>query len=321
MSLDCNATYSPVFPFTSGHVQTLWASLVRPRPWSACERERIETPDGDFLDIDWRRVGSCRVAVISHGLEGNSRKKYAVGAALALNEAGWDTVNLNFRGCSGEPNRLPRLYHSGVTDDLHTGLTHALASGGYAEAGLVGFSMGGNQTLKYLGECPDSVPKQVTRAVAFSVPCDLGGAAEIMARPSNAIYMEYFLRGLRRKVREKAARFPELEWDLEGLRRIRTFQEFDDRFTAPLHGFLGAADYYARCSSLQFLKSITVDTLLVNGLDDPFLSASCYPGEDAGLGRGMRVETPRHGGHVGFVPERRGEPYWSEKRLAAFFTE
>nr|WP_054649711.1 alpha/beta fold hydrolase [Salidesulfovibrio brasiliensis] len=313
-----DSSYHPRFPFTSGHLQTMFPVLARPHPPVSFERERIETPDGDFIDLDWSRVGSDRVAVISHGLEGNSRRKYVAGAALALNRAGWDTVNLNFRGCSGEPNRLPRLYHSGVTDDLHTVLTHTLERGGYAEAGLVGFSMGGNQTLKYLGENPDLVPDEVRRAVVFSVPCHLSGAAEVMGRPANRVYMAYFLRGLREKVREKAARFPELDISLHGLDDIRTFEVYDDRYTAPLHGFDGAQDYYARSSSLQFLENVGVPTLLVNACDDPFLSASCYPERAARTNRNLLLETPRHGGHVGFVAFG-GDLYWSDRRLAAFF--
>lgn len=258
------------------------------------------------------------MAVISHGLEGNSRKKYVSGAALALNRQGWDTVNLNFRGCSGEPNRLPRLYHSGVTDDLHTVLMHALNSGDYGEAGLVGYSMGGNQTLKYLGEDPQKVPAEVNRAVVFSVPCHLSSAEKVMSRPANRIYMAYFLRGLREKVRQKAAMFPEQEISLDGLEAIRTFDVFDERYTAPLHGFAGAQDYYEKSSSLQFLDEVRVPTLVVNACDDPFLSARCYPEAEAESNPNLSLEMPRHGGHVGFVSFG-GELYWSDRRLAAFF--
>ncbi|WP_040373028.1 YheT family hydrolase [Desulfovibrio oxyclinae] len=319
MPLLKHADYNPAFPFTNGHFQTIYPVLARRRPEIAFESERITTPDGDFIDLDWSRTGSDRVAVISHGLEGNSRRKYVAGAALALNRDGWDTVNLNFRGCSGEPNRLPRLYHSGVTDDLHTVLTHALRRGGYSEAALVGFSMGGNQTLKYLGENPDNVPPQVSRAAVFSVPCDLAGAAKVMGRTVNRVYMEYFLRGLREKVRHKAERFPELGLDLTGLDEIRTFEVYDDRYTAPLHGFASAQDYYAKCASLQFLDEVRVPTLLVNAADDPFLSSLCYPEGRARRNDCLYLDIPAHGGHVGFVSLNGNGEYWSEKRMREFF--
>lgn len=313
-----NSGYSPFFPFTNPHVQTVFPVVARSRPEIAFTRERVPTPDADFLDLDWSRVGARRLAVICHGLEGNSRRKYVAGAALSLNRHGWDTLNWNFRGCSGTPNLRPRMYHSGVTDDLHTVLQHGLRRGGYTAAALVGFSMGGNQVLKYLGESPELVPEQVKCAAVFSVPCDLAEAAEVMARPGNRIYMRYFLHSLRGKVREKARRFPEIGLDLTGLERIKTFREFDERFTAPLHGFAGAGDYYARASSKQYLRHLRVPTLLVNAQDDPFLAPSCMPLEQARDNENLYLEMPRHGGHVGFV-SCKGREYWSESRLAGFF--
>lgn len=298
----------------------MYPTLFRPEPETEPRRERIETPDQDFLDIDWHECSSGnahRLAVVSHGLEGNSRKKYPLGMARELTRRGWDVICLNFRGCSGEPNRLPRLYHSGVTDDLHTVLCHGLATGRYAEAALVGFSMGGNQTLKYLGENPDKVPSQVKCAAVFSVPCDLAGSCRVMSRTINRVYMEYFMKGLREKVRIKANMFPELV-NTDGLDRIKAFAPFDDRYTAPLHGFRDAADYYEKCSSLRVLDSIRIPTLLVQARNDPFLSRSCYPEQQAGTSPFLFLEMPKYGGHVGFMPLNRGETYWSETRAANF---
>jgi predicted alpha/beta-fold hydrolase len=282
-------------------------------------RERIETPDGDFLDLDWHRTPDCRgkLAVVSHGLEGNSRKKYPLGMARVLNRAGWDVICFNFRCCSGEPNRKLRFYHSGVTDDLHTVLTHGLASGHYESAGLVGFSMGGNQTLKYLGEAPGKVPGQLRGAVVFSVPCQLGDAVEVMSKVQNRPYMRYFMNGLHQKIRVKAAMFPG-KIDTEGLEKIMTFDEFDDRYTAPLHGFDNAADYYTRSSAARFLHYVQVPTLIVQALDDPFLSASCYPVEAARENQDLFLEVPDYGGHVGFMGSWRESDYWSEKRALEF---
>lgn len=314
--------YRPPFPFTSGHLQTIYPTLFRKTPHTEPIRERIEIPDGDFIDIDWHRsrTVACRgLAVVSHGLEGHSRKKYPLGMARCLSSGGWDVICLNFRCCSGEPNRLPRFYHSGVTDDLHLVLSHGLAKG-YDHAALIGFSMGGNQTLKYLGENPGLVPTQVAAAVVFSVPCRLDDAVVVMDKVSNRPYMHYFMKGLRKKIREKAARFPELI-DTDGLDQMITFEPFDDNYTAPLHGFKNAADYYQRCSSIHHISSIQVPTLLVQAQDDPFLPASCYPVSEAEDSDKLFLEITDFGGHVGFMGGWLERDYWSEQRALAFLEE
>jgi predicted alpha/beta-fold hydrolase len=314
--------YRPPFPFTSGHLQTLYPTLFRRTPVTNPVRERLETPDGDFVDIDWHRSttgSSVQLAIVSHGLEGHSRKKYPLGMARILSDHGWDVICLNFRGCSGEPNRLPRLYHSGVTDDLHRVICHGLERT-YESVALIGFSMGGNQTLKYLGEAPDLVPNRVRGAVVFSVPCWLGEAAEVMSRPSNRPYMRYFMNGLKEKIREKAHRFPGLI-DTRGLDEMITFEPFDDKYTAPIHGFEDAADYYRRCSSAQFLDAIRVPTLIVQAQDDPFLPPSCYPFDAAERNPRLFLEVAEFGGHVGFMGSWLESYYWSEKRALAFLDE
>lgn len=294
--------YRPPFPFTSGHLQTIYPTLFRKIPPTNPVRERLETADGDFIDIDWHysRSGTATgLAVVSHGLEGHSRKKYPLGMARFLSQKGWDVICLNFRCCSGEPNRLPRFYHSGVTDDLHRVIYHGLSKG-YEQAVLVGFSMGGNQTLKYLGEEPGLVPDPVSAAATFSVPCRLADAVVVMNALANRPYMHYFMKGLKEKIREKATRFPNLI-DTEGLDDMITFDVFDDKYTAPLHGFKDAADYYQRCSSAQFLSTIRIPTLVVQAQDDPFLSSSCYPHGAAGQNEHLFLEVPQFGGHVGFM--------------------
>ncbi|MFN2354404.1 MAG: YheT family hydrolase [Desulfopila sp.] len=313
--------YTPRFPFTIGHVQTLYPTLFRPTPVTTPIHERIELDDGDFLDIDWHyhrpHHRSSKLAVISHGLEGNSRKKNMLGMAAQFTDHGWDVICLNFRGCSEEMNRLPRLYHSGVTDDLHTILSHGLTTGNYRHAALIGFSMGGNQTLKYLGEAPEMLPPQVKGAVVFSVPIQLADSGTVLDHWTNRIYMEYFMKGLREKIRIKAAMFPEL-YDTTGLAEMKTFTPFDDKYTGPIHGFSGAADYYAQCSSKQFLHTIRTPTLIVQAQDDPFLPASCYPHEEARQNDNIFLEIPRYGGHVGFIDNGSNNRYWLEYRAAAF---
>jgi predicted alpha/beta-fold hydrolase len=312
--------YRPPFPFTSGHLQTIFPTLFRRTPPTQHQLERLSTPDGDFLDIDWHKSRSCsasRLAIVSHGLEGHARKKYPLGMARHLTGQGWDVICLNFRSCSGEPNLLPRFYHSGVTDDLHTVIKHGLSTNNYQHVGLIGFSMGGNQTLKYLGEAPDQVPDQVAGAVVFSVPCSLADAVDVMSGWQNRGYMHYFMRGLREKIRIKAERYPDMI-DPAGLDDMQTFEPFDDKYTAPLHGFKGAADYYRRCSAKQFLPMIRIPSLMVQALDDPFLPTSCYPIETAEKSRYLSLEIPDFGGHVGFMGGWMESSYWSEKRAAAF---
>jgi predicted alpha/beta-fold hydrolase len=315
--------YKPVWPLTNGHVHTVFPTLFRPTPPTSPIPRRIETPDGDFLDLDVHRASpqpAKTVVIISHGLEGNARKKYPLGMARAMNRMGYDALCLNFRGCSGEPNRLLRMYHSGVTDDLHTVIMHAIRTEGYERVFLVGFSMGGNQTLKYLGQDPRMVPPEVQGAVVFSVPCDLKGSARVMDRPVNRIYMEYFMKGLRQKVRTKAAMFPGMI-DTTGLETIRTFSVFDDRYTAPLHGFRNALDYYTRASCKPFLHAIDIPCLLVQARDDPFLSPSCYPVAFARANANLYLEIPRYGGHVGFHLPGKDNVYWLEKRASTFLKE
>ena len=314
-----HSSYNSPIWLRNGHLQTIWPVLFRNPPLPSLWRERLETPDGDFIDIDHipacAGIRSGRVAILSHGLEGNSTRRYMLGMAEALNRRGWDVVARNFRGCSGEMNHTLPLYHGGETDDLHLVVQYCVSLG-YGSIVLVGFSMGGIQPLKYLGERDRTIPSQVSAAVAVSVPCDMEGAAEVLSLPSRAPYMAYFLRTLRRKVEEKHSRFPD-RIDIDGLDRIRTFSEFDDRYTAPLHGFDSARHYWRESGCLRFLEHIDVPFLLINASDDPFLSPDCYPNRIAEANAAMTLEMPPWGGHVGFVTPGQ-DLYWSEKRAADF---
>lgn len=313
--------YTPPFWLPSGHLQTIFPAIFRKRPTLALQRVFLPTPDGDRIALDIAQAGATRsergAAVLSHGLEGDSRRRYILGMARAFVDNGVDVVARNFRCCGGEMNLLPGMYHSGQTEDLHTTVRYCLELG-YTRIVLVGFSMGGNQVLKYLGEDPDRVPEEVVAAAAFSVPCDLTGSARTLDKPSNRIYMEYFLRSLRQKIRAKHIAFPAL-YPLKKLGRVRTFREFDDRYTAPVHGFTSAADYWEKSSCLPHLATIRTPALLVNAGNDPFLSSSCYPVDTARHSKALFFEVPGQGGHVGFVPSNGSGRYWSELRALEFF--
>jgi uncharacterized protein len=263
--------YRPPVGLSNGHLQTMFPALFRRMPVITRERERITTPDGDFLDLDWDRTpGSDRLAIISHGLEGDSSNTYVQGMAAALQRAGWDTLAWNFRGCSGEPNRLLRAYHSGATEDLHAVVEHALDAERYDRVALVGFSLGGNMTLKYLGDLGPKVDMRISHGVAFSVPCQLAASSQHLEGLRNRIYMRRFLQSLSGKIRQKMHLFPGQVED-KGLDAMRTFREFDGAYTAPMHGFASAEEYWEKASCGPVLSDIAVPTLLVNARNDPFL--------------------------------------------------
>ncbi len=318
MSLIRESSYPPATIFRSGHLDTILpAALRRPAAWPV-QKIRIDTPDGDFLDLDYHSDGAThKIAILSHGLEGSSSQSYIRGMAKSLAMQGWDTLAWNFRGCSGEPNRLLRFYHSGATDDLQAVIDHVLLTQRYEKIALIGFSLGGNLNLKYLGDLGSSIDQRIYKAVSFSVPCDLEACSYQLAIPSNRYYMRRFMRSLRLKMQNKALRFPG-ELDITGLTQMRTFAEFDGRYTAPLHGFDGAVDYWTRCSCLPVLTRIRIPTLLVNARNDPFLAPECYPEKEAAKHPYFHFESPDGGGHVGFMSSRPNGEYWSETRAIEF---
>jgi predicted alpha/beta-fold hydrolase len=298
----------------SGHLETIYPALFRTIELSY-ERERIFTPDGDFLDLDWIKNNSKKLVIISHGLEGNSSRAYMKGMAKAFSTNGFDVIAWNFRGCSDEMNKMLRFYHSGATDDLDLVVRHAQRNG-YTEIYLIGFSLGGNLTLKYLGERNSS--SEITKAVVFSTPLDLHTSCLKISKPGNVIYSARFLKSLKNKVIQKSKLIAGI--DLKGIERIDTLISFDDRYTAPLHGFDSALDYYNKCSSINFIESITLPTLIVNAQNDPFLSELCYPVSKVKNHPWVKFENPRYGGHVGFAQFDKNGLYWSEERALSFLT-
>jgi predicted alpha/beta-fold hydrolase len=322
MPVLASSAYRPAAYLANGHLQTILASTMRRVLAAPYRRERLELPDGDFLDLDWAAATAGKTAprlgIISHGLEGDSSRPYVRGMARALNQAGFDALAWNYRGCGGETNRLLRAYHLGDTDDLATVIAHAIGQG-YGEVYLTGFSAGGNVTLKYLGEEASRVPTQVQRAAVFSVPTDLKASSVHISRWQNKVYLRRFMASLRQKMRVKAAHLPG-QLDLAELDNLRNFPEFDERYTAPLHGFASADAYYEYAASGRYLPGIRIPTLLVNALNDPFLPPSCFPRAAAAASPSFYLETPATGGHVGFAEGRPDGEYYSERRAIDFFT-
>jgi hypothetical protein len=312
-----NSTYKAPLFFGNAHIQTCYPTLFRKVDTSFYTRERIATPDGDFLDLDWAARGRDSLAIILHGLEGNTHRAYVAGMARAVDNHGWDALALNFRGCGGEINRTLRSYHSGATDDLEYVIDHAVETGGYETIALIGFSLGGNVVLFYLGKKGEDVNPRIKRAAAFSVPCDLRGSAMELKKPQNKIYMRRFLKLLHKKVIAKMAIMPDKIND-QGYHQLKDFQDFDDRYTAPIHGFKDAEDYWEKCSSKQFLPRVAIPTLIVNAKDDPFLSPSCFPITEAEKNKNVFLEMPISGGHMGFIAFDDETLYWSEKRAMQF---
>ncbi|WP_186756907.1 YheT family hydrolase [Echinicola salinicaeni] len=316
MPLIKNTSYSGPAILFNGHLQTIIPGLFRKPLLLPFERQRITTDDGDFLDLDLLKNGANKIVIITHGLEGDSRRPYMSGMAKHFFQHGYDVLTWNFRGCSGELNNKPFFYHSGATYDLDEVIKYIEKD--YQEIFLIGFSLGGNLTLKYLGEPIERLNK-IKKAVAISVPLHLKSSCIKISTGENIIYSNRFLRTLKQKVRLKSQVFPE-SIDISNLDNIKTLHEFDDKYTGPMHGFNDANHYYDKCSSLYFLEGIQIPTLILNAQNDPFLSTKCFPFE---LGHSLEqiyMEFPEVGGHVGFSPRKRKEIYWSEKRAFEFIS-
>jgi uncharacterized protein len=302
------------------HLMTIYAALVRWPLRLPVARERWELDDGDFLDVDRLRArADAPVVIVCHGLEGSSRAGYVRGVLGEAREHGLGALAVNFRGCSGEPNRLARFYHSGETGDLAHAIARVRAEQPGRAIGLVGFSLGGNVVTKYLGERGDDVPPEVRAAAVISVPFDLAGCGRALDGAGVAawIYRERFLRQLRRKVALKARRLAVT--GAARARAARTLREFDDAVTGPLHGFRGADDYYAQSSSAAYLAGVRRPLLVIQAEDDPFVPASTLPRAALAANPRITLELYREGGHVAFV---HGWPWrtarYAEQRAAAF---
>jgi len=297
----------------NGHLQTIAPGLTRRVHGVNYQRERIDTPDGDFLDLDWVRHGHKRLMILTHGLENNSGGQYVRGTVKLFSQNDWDVLAWNCRSCSGEMNRAFRMYHHGDTEDIQTVVNHALSKGQYDTVALVGYSMGANITMKYLGTKGEQVPSQIRAAAVFSAPCDLESGAKVLDRWDNYIYRTRFLRALKSKIRRKALQYPG-RLTVSKLKDVRRWRDFDEWFSAPISGYKDAADFYRQASAKNFLDGIRVPTLLVNALNDPILTPACMPVEIARNHPYFYLELPTEGGHCGFRTRTRDEFTWAERR-------
>lgn len=336
--------FRPAWWLPGPHGQTLVGRLLRAGTTPRYRRERWETPDGDFLDLDvWERraaatapasagasrgdrdrepAGGRPLVLILHGLEGCSTSGYVLETCRRLAERGLRPVALNFRSRSGEPNRARRFYHSGETGDLAWVLDRLARREPGTPIGVVGYSLGGNVLLKYLGERGGEARGRVRAAVAVSVPYRLSESADALEAGLGPLYARFFLRSLRRSVRAKSARHGH-EYDLPARSRARTLRAFDDAFTAPVHGFDGAEDYYRRSSSARYLPRVRVPTLLLQARDDPFLPADALPEEEMRANPWLAPHLTDRGGHLGFVAGATpwGARFWAEEEAARFMDD
>ncbi len=312
-----HSTFSGNRLLKNGHAETIIPALFR-KVQTAYKRERITLADGDFIDLDWQKQGSKKVLVLFHGLEGSSQSQYILGFSKFFYGKGYDTCAVNFRSCSGEMNKLLRSYNSGVSDDIAEVLSHVSKNNLYDEMYLCGFSLGGNALLKYLGEQSSNLPNLIKKAATFSVPIDLAASSKVLANLSNKLYMQRFLNSLNAKMKQKSLMFPGTI-DVKGIEKIKTFSEWDSKFTARIHGYRDSADYYAQCNALQFLPKIAIPTILVNAKNDPFLSESCFAYNEAKSNPNFYFEAPNYGGHVGFSISVPNGIYWSENKCLDFY--
>ncbi len=313
-------SFEPPWWLRNPHLQTMWPPIFRRKKSLALTKERVELPDGDFVDLSWLGQGDSPIVMILHGFEGSAKSQYVNGMLQAINQAGWRAVVMHFRGCSGVPNRLPlREYHSGETSDIAFVVKKLRDREPNTNISAIGFSLGGNVLLKWLGETGDSNP--LTAAIAISVPFELQKTSVRIGQGFSRLYQWFLLKSacyrLAKKYKKQGGPI-----DIPSLMKIRTLREFDNKVTAPLYDFLCAEDYYNKASSRQYLPRIRIPTLIIHSKDDPFMTEDIIP-EDHELSEQVILEVSEYGGHCGFVTGKypwRPE-YWLEPRITTFLQE
>jgi uncharacterized protein len=302
------------FIYRHQHLSTIIPAISRKIP-IGYTRKKISTPDDDFFNVDCILRSHKRAILLVHGLEGSSQSSYIKGFAHFFAQQAYDVHAFNFRSCGGEINQQANSYHSGFTADIKLYLNQLALK--YTSIYLVGFSLGGNVLLKYLAN-PHEVHSHVKAAAVLSVPVDLKGCAMQLDSGFNRFYMQRFLKSLIAKMIKKQQLFPD-KINLKGIHKIKNFKDFDDKYTAPLHGYKNAEDYWSKCSSVFTLNTINTPTLLINAKNDPFLSPSCFPFEDVVDHPFLHALFPKYGGHAGFMLN--GNTNWAEPVVHTFFED
>lgn len=303
--------FRPPWYLKNAHLQTLAAYFLGKKSVDYWQRERVELPDGDFVDLDWGpKFENAPLVLILHGLEGSSHSHYSLrlGESLAANK--WNGVVMNFRGCSGEPNRKPHSYCAGCTEDIEWISQRLRDEFPDRPIFIVGYSLGGNALLKWLGE---SLPQSVDAAVAISVPYRLGECAKRLEKGISRIYEKHLIQQLKQTVKKRASKV-DMPIDLKHLSKLKSFYDFDDQVTAPLHGYLGVEDYYGRASAWRWLSTIEKPTLLIHSLDDPFMFPGTAPALEE-MSETVELELTEFGGHVGFISDDSEQRFWLEPRI------
>lgn len=307
--------YKPNFIFRNRHINTCFPTLFR-KITIKYERERLETHDKDFIDIDWVKNNSDKLVILCHGLEGSSNSKYIKASAKYFSDNCWDVIALNYRGCSGEENKKIFFYNSILTEDLKIIIKHKGKN--YKKIVIVGFSLGGNLVLKY-ASCEKIIPSNLLCFVAISPPCNFESTSKILKKRGNIIYNFKFLNELKRKVKEKYKNNPnyQREINLNKVLKSKNLEEFDDAFTGKYFGFLGVKDYYEKANTVKTLKNIKIPTYILSPLDDPLLGKESYPYKESKSNNNIFFETPKYGGHIGFSSFKH-YPYILEEKIYEF---
>ncbi len=315
------SSYRPVTLLKNGHINTIYRTFFQKIDVDF-KRHRLNLDDGDFLDLDRSTVNSNTVVVAIHGLEGSTKSTYIKALTHYLNLNRIDVLGLNLRGCSEENNKLYQSYHSGKTDDLDHVINYIEKTYSYTNIVLIGYSLGGNLILKYLGDGQYKISSLVKASITISVPCNLHESAIHMTKWFNKIYLERFLRTLKTKALKKLELYPNCGMSHQAITEIKNFKDFDDLYTAPAHGFKDAIDYWQKCSAKPFITSINTPSLLVTSMDDPFLPPSCFPHLEAKQNRNFFLELSTFGGHVGFNKSLENPTnFWLENRILKFINE
>lgn len=308
--------YLPNILHRNGHLGTLIPHIFNSSRIPDFQRERLDTPDNDFLDVDKMISGNDQLAILCHGLEGSASSNYIAGMSSLLAKNRFDIIAINYRGCSGEMNRNLRMYHSGATDDIDLVVSNYKSK--YASIVLIGYSLGANMVIKYVGESKYIKTNKIISAVGISAPCDLAACSEVISKPSNYLYEKRFLISLIKKLKVKAKLYPD-QIDLERVKQVKTLRDFDDHFTGPIHGFKDAAEYYEINSSNRYLNGITIPTMIINAYNDPFLDSNKFPIKWAQDSEYVHLSVPKYGGHVGFMGL--GQKYsWADIKALDFIT-